>query len=125
MRTTVKITLTPHPEARYLHYAVNGLYSFDAALELFHLIRQKCTETGFTKAFVDIRGLTNDIPQLDRYRLGEQAARIWGGAIQVAVVGQATLINHFFEDVVVNRQSQVRVYTDPQLAYQWLAIVPD
>jgi hypothetical protein len=59
---------------------------------------------------------------LDRYKLGEQAAALWGSEIQVAVLAQAALVNKFFENVAVNRQSQVRVFTDLESARAWLKI---
>lgn len=118
----MKMTCTAHPEAHYLFFLVTENYHYDEAVQLFKSVREQCDRTSFQKAIIDIRQMLKEIPQWDRFKLGEQAAIIWGSQIQVAIVTQPDQVNRFFETVAVNRNTQVRVFGDMKAVYPWLQI---
>jgi len=118
----MKFKFTAYPADSYLYYEVSERYNYDQGVEIFRSIKTECQGQGYGKALLDLRQVIGDIPVLDRYKLGDQAATLWGSDIQVAVLAPAAIVTRFFENVAVNRQGLVRVFTDLESARAWLKI---
>jgi hypothetical protein len=66
---------------------------------------------------IDAQGHTSDI---DKFYLGEYAARVFGGKLKVAVVFPADGITKFGENVAVNRGAKLAVLASEPEAMAWL-----
>jgi hypothetical protein len=67
---------------------------------------------------VAAKGRTSD---LDKFYLGEYAARVFGGKLKVAVVFPVAGITKFGENVAVNRGARLAVLATEEEAVAWLA----
>ena len=68
---------------------------------------------------IEAQGHTSDI---DKFYLGEYAARVFGGKLKVAVVFPAKGITKFGENVAVNRGAKLAVLPTEQDAMRWLGV---
>jgi hypothetical protein len=81
-----------------------------------------CRQNKCKKVLMDIRGVTGKISTLDRFKLAQSALQHYGRDMQVVVVYRAEEVDGFFENVVVNRGGNFRIFTDLASACKWLGI---
>jgi hypothetical protein len=114
----VTITLETRPD--YMAFTVVGAYDFADFKLMVTGCRDACVRTGAAKALIDISAVTGDMPQIDRYNLGQLFAEVWGSKMRAGVVAPRDQINRLFENTAVNRYAQVMVHGDPQPVLEWL-----
>ena len=107
-------------EQGFLACAVQGAYSLADFLRLADRVFAECRKRGLGRAFVDITGVSGDIPQIDRYRLGIYCAEKRDRLNRLAVVARREIINWMFENVATNRGLTTCVTADPTYATNWL-----
>jgi hypothetical protein len=107
-------------EQGYLAIAAQGAYSLADFLRLADTVFAECRKRGLGRAVVDITGVTGDIPQIDRYRLGIYCAEKRDRVSRLAVVARREIINWMFENVATNRGLTTCVTADPAYASNWL-----
>jgi hypothetical protein len=81
-----------------------------------------CRQNKCNKLLMDIRGVTGKISTWDRFKLAQSALHHFGWDWQVAVVYREEEMNGFFEDVVINRGGNFRIFSDLAPACKWLGI---
>jgi hypothetical protein len=116
----MQLDLVVGVEADVLVCDVSGPYSLADFLRLADRVFAECRNRGMHDAFVDISGVTGDIPQIDRYRLGIYCAEKRDRPNRLAVRARREIINWMFEDVAVNRGLPTCVSADPTYAQSWL-----
>lgn len=106
---------------QYILYSVSGAYigkerTVEIIAEFLDLVEKyKCQ-----KILVDLRKLDKIPPITELYELGEKAAQLWKYKLKVAIVTQPEAITGFFENVLVNRGAQSRVFPSFEEAEKWL-----
>jgi hypothetical protein len=92
-----------------------------ALLRLFAEVRG----LGARRLLVDLRGVSGDLTNLERYEIGVAAAEGLRDLERLAVVSApGIVVNRHFEDVVNNRGLKARVFTHEEAAAaeEWLSM---
>jgi hypothetical protein len=116
----MQLELSFRQEGDALFCTVSGPYSLAGALRLADQVRAERLACGATRVLVDIRGVSGDIPSLDRYRLGIYCAEKPKRAKRLAIVARRETINWMFENVASNRGVPTCESADPRYAESWL-----
>ena len=116
----MRLQVSFREESGFLLFDVQGPYSLPDFLRLADSVFAECTKRGLGRAFVDITGVTGEIPQIDRYRLGIYCAEKRAQLNRLAVVARREIINWMFENVATNRGLTTCVTADPAYATNWL-----
>jgi hypothetical protein len=116
----MQLDLSFNDEGDVLSCVVRGAYSLADFLRLADRLFAECRKRGAAKAFVDITGVSGDIPQIDRYRLGIYCAEKRERQSRLAVLARREIINWMFENVATNRGLSTCVSADPTYARNWL-----
>jgi hypothetical protein len=114
----VQVTLSKQPG--YLLFTVTGAYDFEDFRTIVQAARDECIRSGANQALVDIRIVTGDIPNLERYSLGVLFAQTWTGRLRAGILAPGDRINKFFENTAVNRYAQVIVHAEEAVVLEWL-----
>lgn len=61
-----------------------------------------------------------DIPDMEKFYLGELGAKMFGGGIKFAMLRKPEHINKFTENVAVNRGGILYIVSNEQEAIRWL-----
>lgn len=116
--TTEKII---EARSHYLYYGLRGTYlGLAQAIEIFVEIAELAEQHKRSRILFDITGVKQIPPVMDRYDLGEQAAKIWGHHLKIALVTRPKEITGFFENVAVNRGAVLKVTSTIKDAESWL-----
>ena len=100
---------------------VSGPHSLDEGRAVFVKIAATAHERDVPRVLLDSRGITGDVPELDRYELFKEAANLLGHLERLAmVVGSFPQYTGFGIDVARNRGLEVRPFKDPRDAVAWL-----
>jgi hypothetical protein len=97
-------------------------YDYERAQEYIKESANLCRQKKCHQALMDIRGVTGRIGTWDRFRLAQSALQNYSRDLQLVVVYRKEEVNGFFEDVVVNRGGNFRIFTDLAPACKWLGI---
>jgi hypothetical protein len=116
----MQLDLNFRDEGDFLSCIVCGAYSLADFLRLADRVFAESRRRGLARAFVDITGVSGDIPQIDRYRLGIYCAEKRDRLSRLAVVARRELINWMFENVATNRGLSTCVSADAAYAQTWL-----
>ena len=116
----MRLSLSFREEGDFLAFNVSGAYTLADFLRLADRVFAECRKRGMARAFVDITGVTGDIPQIDRYRLGIYCAEKRDRLTRLAVLARREIINWMFENVATNRGLQTCESADPRYAESWL-----
>jgi len=116
----MRLNLNLREEGGFLSFDVKGAYSLADFLRLADRVFAECRKRGMARAFVDITGVTGDIPQIDRYRLGIYCAEKRDRLTRLAVLARREIINWMFENVATNRGLSTCVSADAAYAQNWL-----
>jgi len=114
----------------HLQLDCTGVFAQDDALALYTQAFGLAVEHGRDRVLIDARGVAPPEPSLmQRY---DQAVHVAGmhqrhmPRIRLAILGAEPIIDphRFGEIVATNRGANVKVFTDPQLALDWLLARP-
>jgi hypothetical protein len=108
-------------ENNHIVMTVSGDYDFDDFKTYLKIIHAKCEQEGIFKMLLnalDVEGI--DIPTLERYFLGVEAADQLTYRVKLAVAWHREYINYFMETVAVNRGGNVGVFGSSEQALEWL-----
>lgn len=108
-------------EKDHLKITLSGEYDFDDFVIYLKIIYAKCENEGNYKMLLDaldVEGI--DIPTIERYYMGIEAAEQLNYKVKLAVVWHNEYVNYFWETVAINRGANVGVFGSTQLAIKWL-----
>jgi hypothetical protein len=97
-------------------------YNFGQVVEYIKEVAQLCRQKKCYKALMDIRGVPGKISTWDRFRLAQISLHHFDRSLHLVVVYRPEEVNGFFEDVMVNRGGNFRIFTDMGSACQWLGV---
>jgi hypothetical protein len=80
----------------------------------------ECTRIGKYKLLIDITKKDGDIPDWDRFQLGEYIAELFRAKVKIAIRASRTKINRFSETVAVNRMANIQLFAAIKPATKWL-----
>ena len=108
-------------DKRYLLFKISGNYNFNDTLDLIKNIRKSCESNKIFKVLIDMSDLKeSDMPDIDRFYLGEAISKDWLLNMVGAVVYPPKSINGYVETVARNRFAQFKVLGDKQEAIDWI-----
>ncbi len=108
-------------ESTHLIMTVSGEYDFPDFVDYLKIICAKCEEEGNYSMLLNILGVEGiDVPTLERYFLGIEAAEQLKYKIKLAVVWHAEFTTHLAEAVAINSGSYVKVFGSTEPALAWL-----
>ncbi len=84
--------------------------------------RALCKQYGLTKILADIRGRNERIPDVDRFEIGAEIAKVLGGKIKFAILAPPAIIDKLGENSAVNRGGRVFVTSSMNEALKWLDV---
>jgi hypothetical protein len=97
-------------------------YNFETALSYIKQSAGLCIQNKCHQALMDLRGVTGKITTWDQFRLAQASLSNFGRILQLAIVYREDEVDGFFEDVIVNRGGNFRIFTDLVSACRWLGI---
>ena len=104
-----------------LKMILSGEYDFDDFVIYLKIIYAKCENEGNFKMLLDALGIEGiDIPTVERYYMGIEAAEQLNYKVKLAVVWHKEYVNYFGETVAVNRGANVGVFGSTEQAIKWL-----
>ena len=116
----MNITFQNDIHDHYLKLTVQGQWVLNEMLALTEVIKDEAMAAGRDRVFIDFTAVEGRIPELDRYSVGVQIAKIWQSKLRVAILYQADQINKFAENVAVNRGARIFVTWSEADALDWL-----
>jgi hypothetical protein len=91
---------------------------------VFQRLIDACLACQRNKLLIDARELQARFTTVQVFRAGKDAVSLATAGIRLAIVTRPDLRDPFFEDVVVNRGGQARVFMDMDAARRWLGKFP-
>ncbi len=113
-----RVTVTEEPQ--FLRIGVAGTYSRARTLSLLRRIRAEADARAAKRVLVDAREVPIALSTTDKFWIGVEAAVLFRGRVQVALLGPAAMIDGFGETVARNRGANVGVFTEATAAERWL-----
>jgi hypothetical protein len=108
----------------YLEARLKGAFTLERFKRQTTYMVQSGKDRGFKRLLVDVISMTGfeSVDTLDRYAMGEHAARVAGILISVAMLGLPKQFDAegFGVRVAQNRGMNVRIFTDSKSALAWL-----
>jgi hypothetical protein len=106
----------------HMRFRIDGNYDAQDLERMIPAMLEEIVRNGLERALIDIRAMTGELPDLDRYTLGESFVKHWGIRRRAAVLVDTSKqrINKLFETVAVNRAGQVRVGDRAEELLAWL-----
>lgn len=101
--------------------SATGSYSLEAMLPMLDKVAAEASARGVQRILLDLRDVTGDVPDLDRYELGKHAAKAFAHVDRLGVLRQARLRHTSLAfDVAQNRGLDARAFLDRTEAERWL-----
>lgn len=105
----------------HLCMTVSGKYDFEDFKIYLKVIYAKCEEEGNFKMLLNILGVEGvDVPTLERYFLGVDAAEQLKYKVKLAVAWHKEYTTYLAETVAVNRGGNIKVFGSTEPAIEWL-----
>jgi len=112
-------------EEHFLRATVSGMRTRGSISGAIHKIGEICRQSRYEKVMIDVRRLTGRIPIFDSLSL---IFDDFNAIREAKIVRKAAIIETeirrvrftFFERVARSRNYDIRVFTDPETAAQWL-----
>ena len=106
----------------FIYAEFHEAYNFARSQGYLKDSAELCRKEKCNKVLMDIRGVTGTIGTWDRFRLAQSALQYYNRDVQMAIIYRVEEVNGFFENVVVNRGGNFRIFTDLAPACEWLGI---
>lgn len=107
----------------YLYMTCSGEYDLDDFITYLKIIYDRCENEGIYKILMNCMGIKGiDIPTIERYLMGVEAAEQLRYKVKLAFVWHAEYLNHIGEMVAVNRGAKVGVFSTITSAANWLLL---
>ncbi len=108
-------------ENDHLKMTLSGDYDFEDFVIYLKIIYAKCENEGNYKMLLDALGVEGiDIPTIERYYMGIEAAEQLNNKVKLAVVWHKEYVTYLGETVAVNRGANVSVFSSNDSAVKWL-----
>ncbi|HUN55589.1 MAG TPA: hypothetical protein VMU29_10580 [Smithella sp.] len=115
----MKIELSFKVFDNYLKIHISGGNPYPEIHEILMHIKRLAEENDRTRIFINAWDLS-DVPDMEKFYIGEQGAKMFGNKIKFALLRKPEHINKFTENVVVNRGGRLFIVSDEQEALRWL-----
>lgn len=89
-------------------------------INLFQPLIDAASKHNCMKALIDIRELQIQLGTMDLFKAAEDALVLTNSGIRLSLLAREDSIDVFFENVSVNRGSQVGVFKETKAALEWL-----
>jgi len=106
----------------YLLVEVAGTYTFKGLIATIHQVAEHCRQEKLSKVLIDLRNVSGNPNNFERYQFGLEIVQAWGREIRAAVVAPAGVSTRMTENTAVNRGAQMKVTTSLDEALGWLEL---
>ncbi len=115
--------LTIVDKGSYVLVEFRGEFSVAAGMRCVDAMAEACEKVGQSRALLDCRGMTGDLPVIDRFKVAEYGSSKQPQLKQLALVNRedVVLADNFVENVASNRGLNTRIFTDMTEAQRWLS----
>lgn len=117
---TKSVKVTYKRKTGYIHLLLTGTYEQDDFNKIIEAFQKKGIQKKMIRVICDITGVKGSIPDIHRFKFGEQVAAAFGPTIRIALINRPEEINKLFEHTAVNRSGDVLVTSDEKEALEWL-----
>lgn len=108
-------------KSHYIIFDFSEDYDFDYLKEAFFVIQTECEEHQINKVVIDCSKVLNIFnTEMERYFISEEIVKHLGYRIKLAIIGKKDQINYFGENVAVNRGANMKVFSNSDIALEWL-----
>lgn len=107
---------------RYVHVAAEQPWTTDSALRLVENAKEKAEQMKVHRILLDLRLWESPTTDLVRYDSGMNVAELLRPPYRVAVLAKKAHVNHFAENVAVNRGAMLKIFFDETSALEWLLV---
>jgi len=114
------LTVTAEAKGSILWLTAVGRYSLADFTALIEALKAQAEQSNCERVLLDIRAISGEVSDMDRFFIGKFAAEQLSHRIKVAAVYHAQKINRFAENVAVNRGARVGAFATEQDALTWL-----
>lgn len=119
----MKSTILIKQIENYLYITTSNEYNKKEFISYIKTIKDECEKERIYNVLWNLLDMNGNIPQdIDRFYIGEAAAKVFEQKIKLAIVWHKQLINKFCENVAVNRGARLKVFDDVDAAKNWLNI---
>jgi hypothetical protein len=117
---TRSLRITHEDMPGYVTLHVTGSYNLHDMKILIYGVRNERRKAGATRLFVDLREMEGEVPNIDRFNLGQLIAELWSEPLKVAILNSGDRINSLFENTAVNRYATLKVGSGEKALRDWL-----
>ena len=114
---TIKISSEVFDE--YLKITLTGDNLYSEIEDIVMTIKRLAEENDRQKILIDGVNVP-PLSQMERFLIGEMAAKVGGSKYKLALISKPELINKFLETVTINRGGRIIVVGSEQEALSWL-----
>jgi hypothetical protein len=108
-------------ENNHLYIKVTGEYDFNDFKTYLKIIYAKCEQEDIFNMIMNALNVEGiDIPTLERYYLGVEAAQELKYKVKLAVVWHKEYTNYLAETVAVNRGGRIKIFDNVESATEWI-----
>lgn len=105
----------------YTLFDIYEEYDFDLFMKLFSIMKSKCEDRKIYKVILDVSKVVNLFSgEDDRFYASEEIVLQLGSKIKLAAIAKKEDITYYGENVAKKRGANMRVFSDPDMALEWL-----
>ena len=116
----MQIAIELEEQEGYLLARARGKWVIADAEEALRMVAAAATERGATRVLVDLFELSDPPSDHARYLAGKTVAEAFGHWIKIAAVRSPEHHDRLAENVAVNRGARAAVFSDIDIAIEWL-----
>ena len=113
---TINAKFIEHSNYLEIIYSDKKERTYEFLDELYKVYRK----TGLTKFLIDVTNSPGPFKNIDRFKIGEKLAELFGTECKIAAIEKAEKINKLAENTAVNRGVDLYVTADKKSALKWL-----
>ena len=104
-----------------MYLTVSGEYTLSDFITYIKMIAEECEKEKIYRALLNVLDVKeSNIPNMDRFYLGTEVAKVLGSKIKIALVAQDENINKYGETVALNRGALINIVGNVATAEEWL-----
>lgn len=115
----MNLSIYPQEQPGCLFCSITGKWNTDELKSFIDNVSAEFRKRGDRRILADMSLVSGPPPEMDRFNIGQYLASVFRG-VKLSIVYNKVYSGNFFEDTAVNRGAWVKVFSDKELALQWL-----
>jgi hypothetical protein len=105
---------------RYLSVTAAGEWTTENITEFIDAVKEEADRENALRILLDLRGVSKPAVEMIRYMTGMRLAGTFDARYKISAVARSDNLNHFAENVAVNRGIRIRAFSAEKAAVDWL-----